>query len=124
MGLTLYHYGNSIGWEKVRLALAEKNLPWESREVDLFAGAQFGPDYLELNPKAVVPTLVHDGRVLPESTLICAYLDDVFPSPRLKPADPFEAARMRLLPKSVDEGLHWVRPFSVSSPSLPIVCAG
>jgi ganglioside-induced differentiation-associated protein 1 len=107
MALILYHYANSIGSEKARLALAEKGVTWESREVDLFKGEQFDPAYLALNPKAVVPTLVHDGRVLPESTVICEYVDDIFPSPPLKPGDPFALARMRLFPKAVDEGLHW-----------------
>jgi glutathione S-transferase len=107
MGLTLYHYANSIGSEKARLALDEKGLRWESREIDLFKGEQFDPAYLKLNKKAVVPTLIHDGRVLPESTVICEYIDDVFPAPRLKPVDPFDVAQMRLFTKAVDEGLHW-----------------
>ncbi len=79
---------------------------WESHEVDLFTGRQFDPAYLKLNPKAVVPTLVDDGRILTESTLIAEYLDDRFPSPPLKPADPFERAQMRLYSKMCDEGLH------------------
>ena len=107
MGLTLYHYANSVCSEKVRLALDEKGLKWESCEVDLFSGEQFDAEYLKLNPKAVVPTLIHDGKVLPESTLICEYIDDVYLLPRLKPADLFDLAQMRMYPKAVDEGLHW-----------------
>jgi glutathione S-transferase len=34
------------------------------------------PEYLKLNPNAVVPTLVYDGRVITESTVICEYVDD------------------------------------------------
>ncbi len=48
---------------------------------------QFDPEYLKLNPKAVVPALVHDGRVIVEFTVICEYVDEVFPEPSLKPAD-------------------------------------
>jgi glutathione S-transferase len=53
----------------------------------------------------VVPALRHDGRIVTESTLICEYLDDCFPQPRLKPTDPYLRARMRKWSKAVDEGL-------------------
>ena len=55
MQLTLHHFSNSVCSEKVRMVLNEKSLSWESREVDLFKGEQFRPEYLRLNPKAVVP---------------------------------------------------------------------
>ena len=66
MQLILHHFNNSVCSEKVRMVLNEKSLSWESREVDLFKGEQFRPEYLRLNPKAVVPTLVHDDKVLTE----------------------------------------------------------
>ena len=107
MALALYHYNSSVCSEKVRMVLNEKGeTGWESHEVDLFTGGQVDPAYLNLNPKAVVPTLVVDGQVLTESTVISEYLDDRFPSPPLKPADPFERAQMRLYSKMCDEGLH------------------
>ena len=46
------------------------------------------------------------GMPVIESTLICEYLDDTFPEPRLIPTDPSQRARMRLWSKVVDEGLH------------------
>ena len=107
MSLILYHYSNSVCAEKARLALDEKHAEWEGRHVHLFKGEQFDPEYMKLNPKAVVPTLVHDGQVLVESTLICEYIDDIFPDPPLKPADPMARAQMRIFPKMVDEGLHF-----------------
>ena len=76
MHLILHHFNNSVCSEKVRMVLNEKSLGWESREVDLFKGEQFRPEYLKLNPKAVVHTLVHGDRVLTESTLIAEYLDE------------------------------------------------
>ncbi|MCO5161242.1 MAG: glutathione S-transferase N-terminal domain-containing protein [Mesorhizobium sp.] len=45
------------------------------------------PEYLALNPDAVVPTLVHDGRVLVESSLIIEYLDTLGNAERLMPDD-------------------------------------
>src|SRR5438105_856713 len=103
--LTLYDFGNSVCCQKVRITLVEKGLTWESRRVDLFKTEQYDPEYLKLNPKGVVPTLVHDGTPVIESTLICEYLDDTFPDPPLVPKDPAERARMRLWSKFVDEGL-------------------
>ena len=106
MTLTLYHYNLSVCSQKVRMTLFEKGLAWKSEEVDLFTGQQFDQKYLKLNPKAVVPTLVDGGRAQTESTLICEYLDDAYPEPPLRPADPVERAQMRLYSKACDEGLH------------------
>jgi glutathione S-transferase len=53
-----------------------------------------------------VPTLVHDGKLVIESTLICEYIDETFPGPPLIPKDAYSRARMRLWSKLVDEGLH------------------
>ena len=104
--ITLYQFGNSVCCQKVRITLCEKGLPWETVEVNLFRNEQYSPAYLKLNPKGLVPTLVHDGRHINESTLICEYLDDVFPTPSLIPADPLLRTRMRAWSKVVDEGLH------------------
>src|SRR3977135_3050320 len=104
--LTLYDFGNSLCSQKVRITMRAKGLDWTSVKVDLFKAEQYDPEYLKLNPKGVVPTLVHDGKAVIESTLICEYLDDTFPQPPLVPSDPGERARMRLGSKAVDEGLH------------------
>lgn len=106
MSMTLYHFNNSVCSQKVRMALFEKGLKWDSKEVDLFTSQQFDPAYLKLNPKAVVPTLVDNGRVHTESTLICEYLDDAYPTPPLRPSDASDRAEMRLYTKACDEGLH------------------
>ena len=103
--LILYDFGNSVCCQKVRITLVEKGLTWEARRVDLFKTEQYDPEYLKLNPKGVVPTLVHDGTPVIESTLICEYIDETFPDPPLMPDSPAERARMRLWSKFVDEGL-------------------
>ena len=104
--LELYHHGSSVCAAKVRLVLYEKGLDWKGHYLDILKGDQFDPEYVKLNPKAVVPTLVHDGKVLTESTLICEYLDEVFPDPPLKPADPYARWQMRLWTKAVDDQVH------------------
>jgi len=103
--LTLYHNDMSVCAQKVRLALAEKTLAYEARHLNLRAGDQQQPDYLKLNPKAVVPTLVHDGTVVTESIVINEYIEDAFPATPLRPADPAGRARMRLWTKEIDGGI-------------------
>ena len=107
MSMTLYHWNNSVCSQKVRMVLAEKNFTdWESKIIDIFSGEQWDPEYLKLNPKGVVPTLLHDGKVVVESTLIAEYLDEILPGPQLMPADPADRVQMRLYSKTCDEGLH------------------
>lgn len=104
--LELYHHGSSVCAAKARLVLAEKGLSWHGHYVDILKGEQFTPAYMQLNPKAVVPTLLHDGDPIVESTVICEYLDEVFQAAPLKPDDPRRRAEMRVWTKAVDEQLH------------------
>jgi glutathione S-transferase len=104
--LELFHNDMSTCSMKVRLTLAEKGLEWTGHELDLRAGDQQAPDYVALNPNAVVPTLRDNGNVIIESTVINEYLDDAYPEPPLKPRDAAGRARMRLWTKQLDEGLH------------------
>jgi glutathione S-transferase len=104
--LELYHHGSSACAAKVRFALAEKRLQWTGRYVDILRGEQFRPEFLAINPKAVVPVLVHDGEIVPESTVICEYVEDAFPEHPIYPSAPLERARVRLWTKAVDEELH------------------
>jgi len=99
--LTLYHNDMSVCAAKVRTALAAKKLDWNGVHLDLRRGDAQEPEYLKLNPNAVVPTLVHDGRVITESTVICEYVDDQWPDQPLKPRDSFGRAQMRLWTKQL-----------------------
>ena len=105
--LELYHHGSSVCAAKVRFALAEKGVDAdEMHYVDILKGEQFDPAYLKINPKAVVPALVHNGNIINESTVICEYVNDAFDGPELVPEDPLARARMRMWEKAVDEQLH------------------
>jgi len=95
MRLELYHAPQSTCSQKVRIGLAEKRLDWTERRVNLAKNEQLRPEYLALNPNGVVPTLVHDGKVIVDSSVILEYLDEVFPEVRLSPADPARRAEMR-----------------------------
>jgi glutathione S-transferase len=104
--LTLYHNDMSVCAAKVRLVLAEKGLNATLKHMDLRKGDQFAPDYLKLNPNGVVPTLVHNGAAVIESTHICEYLDEAFPQNPLRPADLAARAEMRAWAAIPDTGLH------------------
>ena len=96
--LILHNYWSSVCSRKVRLCLAEKGLAFENRHVNLFDFEHWRPDYLKLDPKGVVPALDHDGNIVIESSLICEYLDEFFPSPPLMPASTHARARARCSP--------------------------
>jgi glutathione S-transferase len=108
--IDLYHFPFSTCSQKVRLVFAEKGLDFVSHEVDIMAGRQHDPEYVKLNPKHVVPTLVHDGHVLTESSLIIRYLDDAFPEPPLRPAEPLARYAADRWIKRVDEAVHPAAP--------------
>jgi glutathione S-transferase len=94
--LTLYDTQGSPCARRVRIVLLEKGLEWTTRAIDLTKMEQKRPQYLALNPNGVVPTLVHGDRVLYESNVITEYLDHVFPTPRLYPADAWQRAQAKM----------------------------
>lgn len=73
--LVLYHYPMSLCSMKVRLCLAELELPYEARVIDIgFALENFEPWYVRLNPAGVVPTLCDGQRIVTNSAKILQYL--------------------------------------------------
>jgi glutathione S-transferase len=105
VSLLLYNAPQSTCSQRVRFVLHAKGIAFAERRLDLFAGDQLRPAYLELNPNGVVPTLVHDGQVIIDSSVIMEYLEEVFDQqPRLVPEDPVERAAMRSLMRFIDEG--------------------
>jgi len=102
--LVLHHAWRSSASRRVRLCLAEKGLEFESHVVDMMNMEHHSPEYLKINPNGVIPTLIlDDGRSLYESGTICEYLDEAYPEPPLRPADPYERAVMRNWIRHVDE---------------------
>ena len=70
-----------------------------------------------MNPRGVVPVLVHDGNVIVELSVICTYLDDVFPDQPLMPKSPVERATTKLWCKLPDDILHTACETSFASRS-------
>jgi len=104
--IELWHEWNSVQSFKVRVVLAEKGLRWTARPIELLKFEHLRPEYLRLNPNGVVPTLVHDDKVVLESSVICQYLDEAFPEPALMPPNPYERAQARIWLKLFDEVAH------------------
>src|SRR5437588_11014681 len=102
--LVLFNAPQSTCSQRVRFVLQAKGLRFAERKLDLFAGDQLKPEYLAINPNGVVPSLLHDGRAIIDSSVIMEYLDEVFPGEaRLVPDDPVERAKMRALMRFIDE---------------------
>ena len=101
--LELYHAEPVANSMKTLLCLKEKEIDFVSHYVNLLLFEQHEPEFVNINPSGQVPVLVHDGKIVTESTVINEYLDDVFPDPPLRPADPYLRARMRIWSKFVDE---------------------
>lgn len=89
--------------QKVRLALAEKQLPYKERRIDFSKREHLSDWYLKLNPNGVVPTLLHDGTSIVDSSVINEYLDDAFPHTSLRPRDLKRRAQMRAWRQYFDE---------------------
>jgi glutathione S-transferase len=106
--LTLYHYDRSTAAQRVRLLLEEKAIPWKSVIVDTARGdvEELPADYHRLNPKGLVPLVIHNDAATPESLVILEYLEDSFPESSFRPASPEARAKMRLWMRKIDEGVH------------------
>ena len=82
-GLHLLHFASSACSQKVRIFLNLKGIDWTPHAINLATQKNFEPWFLGINPRGLVPVLVHDGAVYIESNDILAYLEETFPEPRL-----------------------------------------
>ena len=106
--LTLYCFGPGANSLKPLLALYEKGLEFTRRQLNPAKFEHHEDWFKKINPNGQVPALDHDGKIITESTVICEYLEDVFPKDNpLRPADPYLAAQMRIWTKWVDEYFCW-----------------
>lgn len=104
--LILYNYFRSSTSYRVRLALHFKNIPFEYKPINLLKGEQRSAEYLKINPLGGVPTLGHQGKVIPESFAIMEYLEEVHPEPRLFPQDSYLKARVRQVCEVINSFMH------------------
>jgi glutathione S-transferase len=85
-GVHVLHFAGSSCSQKLRVFLNLKGIPWHSHPIDLPSNENFRPWFLGINPRGLVPVLVHDGAVHIESNDIITYLEKTFPAPKLVPA--------------------------------------
>ena len=86
--MRLTHAAGSAHSASVRIALAEKGLAWESREIDLATFGQLAPEHLALNASGQVPVLEDGACRVTEAFFILLYLDEQYPEPPLGGGDP------------------------------------
>ena len=106
--LKLYEHPFSPYVQKVKIALYEKNIPFEVEIPEAFSGAP--TKYGTLNPRLEVPALVDDGFAIFDSTIILDYLEDKWSSPPMLPVTPRERARVRMIEDLCDtyyEAINW-----------------
>jgi len=96
---------NSLGPNPrlVRMFMLEKGIEVPFEEIDIMAGENRQAAYLEKNPAGEMPCLeLDDGRVISETTVICEYLEERQPEPRLLGATPEERAETRMWTRRVE----------------------
>jgi glutathione S-transferase len=107
MAIDFFHgHGSPFSW-RVWLALEHKKVPYELKVLSFAAGDTKKPEFVALNPRHRVPTIVDDGFVLWESGAILEYLEDRFPEgPKLYPGDAKGRAQVRRLAREAEEYLY------------------
>ena len=100
---------------KTRAFFAEKGVPYAIEPINPFGPP---PGWRDVSPLGRIPALEHDGRVINDSSIICAYLEKLHPEPALYPSDAFEYARAVWIEEFIDGG---VIPFGAAGVFRPLV---
>lgn len=123
MTVELYGYKYSVYAWIARLALREKGVGYEWREVNPFA-EDVPADYLAMHPFKRVPVLVHDGFVLYETSAITRYVDEAFDGPSLQPEPLRQRARQQQIVSVIDSYAYWPLVRQVFSHGVFRQCTG
>jgi glutathione S-transferase len=100
--LVLHGFSSSNYYNVAKLALLEKQLPFEEAQVYTGAGERYRPDYLEHSPLGKVPCLQTKDGFISESRCIVDYLERAYPERPLYPSDAFGAAKLLELTQIID----------------------
>lgn len=95
--------------QKVKIALYEKNIPFETK-IPSGIGSGSANELSSANPRGEVPTLIHEGFAIYDSSIILEYIEECWPEPALLPSDPKERARIRMIEEYMDthyEAINW-----------------
>lgn len=89
---------------RVRIFLAEKGIEVPSEEIDILRARNLEPDFVAINPRAIVPTLVlDDGTVIDEAAAIWRYFEEQQPTPALLGTTPVEKALVECWERRADQ---------------------
>ena len=112
--MRLHGYFRSTASWRVRIALNLKGVRAEHVFHHLRHGAQQAPEYIRLNPQALVPTLeTDDDQVITQSLAICEWLDETVPEPPLLPGDALQRAQIRAVALAIACDIHPVQNLKV-----------
>jgi glutathione S-transferase len=100
--LKLYEHPLSAYAMKVKIALNEKGLDYETAIPEGMSTGKAGGEFVDANPRAEVPTLLDGEFRLFDSTVILEYIEEKWPSPALLPKAPAERARVRMIEDVMD----------------------
>lgn len=104
--IALYNYFRSSTSYRVRIALHFKKINFEYKPINLLKGEQHSLEYRKINPIGGVPTLIHDGKVIPDSFAVLEYIEETFPQSPLLPKDAFTRARIRQFCEIINSSMH------------------
>src|SRR5262249_44006853 len=106
VALDFYHgHGSPFSW-RVWLALEFNKLPYNLKILSFQNNDTQTPEFVAINPRHTVPTIVDDGFTLWESMAILEYLDERFPGPKLYHGDAKNRACIRRLIREIEEHLY------------------
>ncbi len=115
MEFKLYSYFRSSSSYRVRIALNHKQIPYEYIAVHLLdqGGHQNKEEYLKVNPKQEVPTLVHNQIHISQSMAIIEYLDELKPNQKLFPDDLITKAQVRQICEIINSGIQPIQNLKI-----------
>jgi glutathione S-transferase len=97
--MKLYGANPSPFFRKARVVLEEKGIPYQ---VEALVPIPKTPELLALHPLGKIPVLRDGDVVVPDSSVICAYLEKKHPRPALYPDDPADLAKALFLEEYAD----------------------
>jgi glutathione S-transferase/RNA polymerase-associated protein len=111
MTVVVYDHPLSPYAQKVKIALAEKGVPFEAPLPQAIGSGVASGEFALASPRGEVPALIdEDGTRVFDSSVILEYIEERWPDPPLLPATPAERARVRMLEDVMDthfEAITW-----------------
>lgn len=110
MSLIVYEHPLSPYAQKVKIALDEKGVAYETKMPAAIGTGQPDKEFLSANPRGEVPALIDGDAALFNSTIILEYIEDKWPEPAMLPKEPLARARARTIEEVMDtafEPINW-----------------